>query len=932
MPFLQVLQGSFFADNIFNMIYMYFFLKFKSQLRRTRPEIVRQLDESMIHSITDAGGKVTEDRSLITAVFNEEKTGFWLDVYILIENLRKKMEKSNEFFGYVLVINNETLSSPESLCRFLTGITSGVFFSVRIVKKFLPYAFFEKPAEWVNKKKTFKYGSGRFFRIKELKIFKSALKMDQSFQNKVIEILEQSQGRNTLILGQAFSQICAGLNKYCDKINKGFPVLNVNFGSIGLGALVDIWSFNIRSLSAEQSTEEIDSLWELLFRDRIRDEISDYIVRSVKRFLSLILDFYFTAARKKHNTPFLILENINLAGKNVIELLYESLSDINKRDKQKLIILGTGEDDIPPDRLEQWEMIFTDIIKVDNESQEILNFPKLPAELWEIVYAISLFGRYFSPELFHRLFEEDEINPVMITRALSILYSSGIIDNPREPRPLNRYFEEYALKILEDKTARVNAMVRRRLLSWAVRRNINPCFRLLTIIAAMDGIEQIDDLMLLKSILSDVSNETVSGLETAINNGQLKQLVISGKAATVKYIYETSRALHIEDEKNIDKIFLEPPEDYLNSRGAVNDVLTVQITVNQCGYYLGRHNKAAAAKKAKEAILLGQNKNTFCIPQAYRLFSLICLSKQQVTETIEYLNFALTSAEKSSNYYEIGITAYYAAAAQFLHGNIYIALKHVKRSIEQSLAAGSAEWADRSRFLEGRLKFELGYYREAHDIFNALYKRPFGDNTEEKSNLFAAWIYRSKVYFFNPKISKPEPANYDADLFEIEASYLAGEYERAVRLSEALSNPFSKDSFLYTEKPVWSSGFAQCEHLYFSQGEIQDRMIGLFHSLAICHISIQGEKDAMQGIQQILRNEQFSEMDPWDAFYCYAKYRILKQTGASIVDMSTAVSMAFKRLQRRAGRIEDIKTRRQYLNGPRWNRELCLAAKEFKLI
>jgi hypothetical protein len=42
--------------------------------------------------------------------------------------------------------------------------------------------------------------------------------------------------------------------------------------------------------------------------------------------------------------------------------------------------------------------------------------------------------------------------------------------------------------------------------------------------------------------------------------------------------------------------------------------------------------------------------------------------------------------------------------------------------------------------------------------------------------------------------------------------------------------------------------------------------------------------------------------------------------------------MAFKRLQRRAGRIEDIETCRQYINEPRWNRELSLAAREFKLI
>jgi hypothetical protein len=109
-------------------------------------------------------------------------------------------------------------------------------------------------------------------------------------------------------------------------------------------------------------------------------------------------------------------------------------------------------------------------------------------------------------------------------------------------------------------------------------------------------------------------------------------------------------------------------------------------------------------------------------------------------------------------------------------------------------------------------------------------------------------------------------------------------------------------------------------------------MIGIFNALAKSRLSAQGSEEAIQSVQQILRDEKLCEMDPWDAFYFYAKYRILEQTVSNPVDLSTAVSMAFKRLQRRAGRIEDIETRRQYLNGPHWNSELCVAAREFKLI
>ena len=118
-------------------------------------------------------------------------------------------------------------------------------------------------------------------------------------------------------------------------------------------------------------------------------------------------------------------------------------------------------------------------------------------------------------------------------------------------------------------------------------------------------------------------------------------------------------------------------------------------------------------------------------------------------------------------------------------------------------------------------------------------------------------------------------------------------------------------------------------------------MINVFNSLALSGLAGESKPekpgkvsktDAAENIQLILRDERLCEIDPWESFYFYAKYRILENSGSSQVDLSTAVSMAFKRLQRRAGRIEDIETRRQYLNVPKWNRELHLAAKEFRLI
>jgi len=912
------------------MINLFFFLKFKSQLRRTRPDLVRQIDESLARAIVDAGGKITGDRFVISAVFDEDTIGFWLDMYILIENLKKITEASPDLFGYSLVISAKTPDTPELLTRFLAN-QSGVFVDDKAAKRLMPYAVFEKPSEWLKAMKKRKYGCGSYYRISELKTFKIKPREEMDLQADVIKSFKKETGRNTLVLGHTYLQMRGGLYTYYESIYDDFPPLTVCFESIGLGSIVDIWSLRIRTAGSGMATEEIDSLWEFLFCERIRDEVSEYVVRCVKKFLFLVFEFYLAAAGKRKQIPVLLLENIHLAETSAMNLILDAIKEANLNNKQKILILGTGEENISTDKLQKCENVFDKVINIGDIKVNVVYYPKLSMDIWEIIYAIALLGRYFSPELFQRLFEEDDINPVMVSRAFSILHSLKIIDSIREPHLIDRHYEEHAVNVLGDKVDRVNTMVRGRLLSWAVKRNINPCFRLLTIIASLEGSKQIDDLLLLKSFSSDIVNKTTEAIETAMNNGQFEDLV-TVKASAIRHIFKTSKALLSGYERDIEKAFIETQLHSLSSDCDSFPVLKAQMLVNLCGYYLGRHDEREAAEKAKEAILLGQSRNSFCLPQAYRLFSLVCLSKQQVNETIEYLNFALTNAERNGNNHELAISAYYAAAAQFLYGDVYNAAHLAKKSIEQSLAAGHPDWADRSRFLQGRLELELGHYSEALEIFEGLRKEPFGSMSSEKENLLAAWIYRCKIYYENPKTQKPEPANYDADLFEIEAEYLSGNYHRVLELTTSLKNPFADENFLYSEQADWRSGFAQCEHLYFTNGEIQSRMISLFHALALSRLSPSGSEEAIVGIQQILRDEKLCEMDPWDAFYFYAKYRILEQSGASLVDMSTAVSMAFKRLQRRAGRIEDIETRRQYLNGPRWNRELSLAAKEFKLI
>ncbi|MDR0443198.1 MAG: ATP-binding protein [Treponema sp.] len=907
------------------MVNLLFFLKFKSQLRRTRPDLVRQIEELLLRLVADAGGDITGEKPVFHAVFNEDTPGFWLDVFILIEAVKKNMEASGEFYGYALLINRDSDEKSESLCRYLSGY-GGVFMDTGAAECFSPYADLEKPEQWLKKGRAHKYGSGGLLRIKELKNFHQTAKKDSHLPKNAVSILDTYRDRNILIVEPAFSFMRIGLFRYLKKVNGDFPALTICFGSEGLGALVDAWSGRLRSLSTE-ATEEIDSLWEFLFRDRIRSEVSDFIINTAKRFFYLIVNFYVAAAKKKKRIPVLVFENLHLAKKTETDLLIDLLNELTEGKKRDLQIVGIGEESAFQEQLQPWKTFFRTIIKINHEAPDTENFPKLPSDLWEIIYAVSLFGRYFSPELFQRLFEEEEKNPMMIAKAFSILYSSGVIDNTREPWPLNGYFVEQSLKLPEENASRVKSLARRRLVSWAVKKKINPCFDLLLNISALGGAKQIDDLLFLKSLFSDIIYKTTSAFELADKNDQLEEMLPAERIPAIRYIYQTLKTLRYGNEIDIHISFKKQMVDC-----DAFPVLKAQALVNLCSYYLGLRDMNAALACTKEAIMLGQKNETLSLPQGYRLLSMVYLSKQQLSETNEYLGFAMVNAEKTCNYHEMGISSYYASVSQFLYGDIFKAMQLIRLSTKQSLAAGQPDWADRSRFFEGRLEFEMGNYRKAYDVFRNVQQNYFSPMTEEKDTLLQAWIYRSIVYMQIYDTPKPEKPGCDAGLFEIEAAYFSGDFEKAVQLSKSLDNPFLKDNFIYTEQPDWRSGFAQCEYLHFSRGEIQDRMVCAFCSLAVSNLSAEGGEEALNNMQKILRDERLSEMDPWDAFYFYAWYRILEKTGAELVDMNTAVSMAFKRLQRRTSRIGDVETRRQYQNAPRWNRELSLAAKEFRLI
>jgi hypothetical protein len=913
---------------------MLFFLRYRSQLRRTRPELIAELENSVVGICKSAGGIVKQGRRLFLISFDESALAFRLDVLIALEGILQNLKKNQrELYGFTLLLGPETDEDGyERLCRLLSEGGGNVWFGPRAREEMSPYVYFEKNGRREGRA-AFAETTREYVRLKGIRTFQheggvSPLQ-GAPLQEAVLRALGQGAPRSAILLGPEFLGKREGLARYCGELlGAEFPPLVFRFGTGGRGlcSIADAFSPRIRSVfqksAPKAALDELDGLEELLFRERLRDELSGYVLGKGRRFLSLLLEIYAAEAKRRRLPAVIVLENIHRAEEKAavffmdtfdafpgrgIFLLYATAAD-NAR--------GTGE------VLKLWERIFPRLIRLNAEGHKNPVVSELPPDLWEIGFALQLLCGCFPGILFEQLFEEEGKNRAMISRAFSLLVHFGMIDTPLDPRPRMNRFTEKAEKFLGGGAEKVRALVRNRLLDWVSRNRLSPCFRLLEFLADLGAAAGArSDELVLRSISADLINGTDEGLGHAVSTGKLEKIAGPERIETLVYIIKTKRALLRGGEADIRNAFLEPPpEPYAPYK--------VQILTNLAGFQLGIWDAASAMETVKEAILLSQDKPWTGLAQAYRLFSLVNLVKQQVSETIDYASFAVENAEKTGNYDELGIASYYAAAAQFLYGNISKAERLAAEAEKQAEWTGRPEWADRARFLRGKFRFETGHYRDALDIFESLRKREAC--SPEMERLIAAWIYRVKIYSQSPLIQKPADGGTDADLFEIEAAYLAENFRHTEELCRRFSAP--AESFIFTEQPDWRSGFAQCELFLLSPSDFWNRIISVYHSLALCKLSPSGAEEAVHTMRRILREEGLSDMDPNDAFYLYAFYRILQDSGSPQVDMNTAVSMGFKRLQKRASRIDDIEVRRDFLSLPRWNNALSLAARDYKLI
>ncbi|MDR3334618.1 MAG: hypothetical protein LBT13_07020 [Treponema sp.] len=925
------------------MIQLLFFLRFRSQLHHIRPELISLLEQSIIESIEATGGKRVNNRWIIVASFDEDSLGIWLNIITVLERILAVLnEVVPELSGYSLVLGRDIPDyDMVRLCRALASQSGGAgIWCAPSVQKPLSHYMAFAPLESAGRGKTFKDNTliEGYVQLKHLILPSKKEGMDAfPFREKIQRSITYDISKNAVLIGPRFMGKRDGLYHVCASFLGELPSLVLRFGSGGLGYLADVLSPSIRSFISghilEEGLAELDTLGGFIFRERLRDEYPDYVLQKGRLFFQKVLAAYIAAVKEQKKIPILILENIHLADEATIRISMEVFAAIE--DKTGLLIYGTCFDGAGVEakasfievRRKPWETMFHRFISFSAEVFPVPQNVEMPLDLWEIAYTISLLGRYFPGTLFPQLFEEEAVNPAMIFRAFTMLSNWGVIDCTDDPVPRIADFTVKAEAILGARKEKSRLIVRNRLLAWISTGQLRPCFRLLEALVDLGG--TMSDELVLNTIYGDVINGTYAGIEAAIKENRFDAVVGDTRGPALSVLFTTLKALIHGDETQIRSIFSAPMDEVQYSSG-----YKVQMLVNFAAYHLGTGAIETALETVKKAILLGQGQRSGAVAQGYRLFSLVNLSKQRIDEALDYIAFAFEIAEGSEHFDELGVTAYYAAAAQFLYGNLSKAERLAQQSEQTAATAGRPDWADRARFLRGKIRFDTGYYQEALDIFKDLHAHPTGTPSEDMKSSVAAWIYRARVFAGLPLIQEPSSPGEEALLFAAEASYLTGNYQKTAGLTEKLLQLPQGEHFLYTEQPDWRNGFAQCELLLLHPGALWNPMISAYRTLALCRLpSARAEREqAIADMRQLLRDELIPDLDPNGIFYFYAYYRVLQDSGADQIDMNSAISMAFKRLQRRAIHIDDPKTRQVYLTRQRWNGALMTTAKEYNLI
>lgn len=956
-------------------------IRYLSQLKRTRPNDIGRFESKVTGVLKDSGAALRRESGILIAVFNERSLAFWIDLAIALEGIADSLSLvEKELLGRSCVVRCDPDPSIDSagLCRSLSNQENqtGVWCDAKVAAALSEYAVFREAEDY--------FALVRFsLRNKNRRGYRDwKIREDLAETLYSLHLSDAAHPRCAIAVEGAPSlgkrQTLAAV---FDHLSPCVSVLRVSFFGQGQGFS------SIADCVAEERLKEIgadDPSAEAALRAqfgsvraikafRLSMEIPSAPRAAFSSFFSAFIGAWVSAVEKQR-IPVFVVENAHLADSYSRALLRAVFAEQVSQGRSHLVAAGTGDEAfhelfvgrfrilrVEPPRSDEWKPLIdsvraeygmpqadSDLVDrcvaeaaangISSGFRRAIGWrqtaagipqephPHLTNDLLEVAYTVALFSELFPPDELYAAFSSMSKPREVLPLALTHLAELGLIEDAGDPRPACRGLADFAEKLLGERGKEIRELVRNRLLEAIKSKRLYNSYEASVRLVALGGSPDLNQI--LDAVVDGVLRGESEAVESALRDGSFLRTVGTEAAESLSDIFRSRKALVSGDENQVREVFSSPqPTSFPHFRYQAYSLLD-RASFAFSSDQLDSASTSQAADAAKRALLLLQDSpSSKGLSRAYRLLGETALSRELISEAVDYFSFSAESSERSDEPYEALLASVNGSCTQFLLGNISKSERCALDAERSARDLYQDEWLCWARFMRARVQFEIGSYSLAAQSFSVL----AGQN--ETVPLFRSWRDRALAYSDSAIGPSFTDQTDDSMLFRVEAAFLRGAYEEAVREADAyLSLPVAS-RIRNPERVDWSSGFSLIEDRAIGRKDssrVVRRLVRVFRAYALSKIDRADESVAE--LQRIVKEEPISDLDPYDSFYFWTLSVALKTAGASAVDSGTMLSIAFKRLQRRASRIDDPESKRSYVSANRWNKALYADAKAVYLI
>ncbi len=945
-------------------------IRYLSQLKRIRPNDMGRFESTVAGALRDCGASVRREGSLIAAEFPQAAIALWLDIALALESLSQALSLvDKELLGRACVLRAEGEGHEGSaLIRFLSAHEnpSGIWCDRQAASSLSEYAVFRESGGW--------YALDAFKLRDKPAIDADDFWFRRGLADRIYSLGLSDPARDKRLVVLEGPPLCGKrqtLRLALSRISSSVETLRISFDEAGRGlspiadALSEsLWSrIAERNADAASSLRESRSVVEAIGAARLSAELAAEREKAFSAYFAAFVDAWL-GSLPASKMPVVVVENVHFAEDSARGLLASVIGPLAAAGRSHAVFTDSAggasaglsssapirlRADIPSrnelaDALGQ-SALYDECLRAaasggvaaalrtavgwqQNADGSLASLhPRMAGDLLEIAYALSLSNELLPPgELSAALTAAG--NPrAALPLGLARLRALGIIDDETDPRIVVPGFVRFAESLLGPRADAVRVLVRGRLEALVARKAMLNSYETTVRLVGLGG--EIDDDGILDAVIEGLLRGEYGAFESAVKTGSLSSVVGKSREPELRALFSTRKALLYEDEPAVSAAFAAAfPGTDGRPRYASFDLLD-RSAYALSEYPLGAASIAAASGEAKKALILLQgDRAKKGLSRAYRLLGEAELARERINEAIDYFGFAAESAESADDRHEAMLSSVNGAATQFLLGNISRAERDAADAERRADALFHGDWRSWALFMQGRIAFSSGRYGRAVEIFDSL-----GSRGGSPRSLFLNWRDRSLAFAGESAAPPFADESADASLFRIEAAFLRREYEAVEKIADAYIAAPPPAVFRNPERLDLSSGFAFVEDRAIGRDgrdRVTLRLVRVYRSFALAELGRASE--AVSELHRIAREEPVSELDPYDAFYFWAFASSLRASGVPSVDWQTALSLAFKRLQRRSSRIDDAAMKRDYTTRNRWNAALYADAKSINLI